>query len=36
VGEKGAPPQTQTVEGDTTAIRYFYGSPEEQASALPT
>jgi OOP family OmpA-OmpF porin len=25
VGEQGAPPQTQTVEGDTTTIRYFYG-----------
>jgi outer membrane protein OmpA-like peptidoglycan-associated protein len=31
---KGDNPTTQTVEGDTTSLRYFYGSPETQASPL--
>ena len=31
---KGDNATTQTVEGDTTSLRYFYGSPETQASPL--
>jgi OmpA-OmpF porin, OOP family len=34
VGAKGAPPKTETVEGDVTTIRYFYASPEQQPSPL--
>ena len=34
VGAKGAPPKVQTVEGDTTTLRYFYESPEKQPSPL--
>ena len=34
VGAKGAPPKIETVEGDTTTIRYFYNSVEQQPSAL--
>lgn len=30
----GASANTQTVEGDTTSLRYFHGSPETQPSAL--
>lgn len=34
VGAKGAAPKVETVEGDTTFIRYFYDSPEKQPSPL--
>ena len=34
VGARGAPPTVQTVEGDTTTLRYFYESPEKQPSPL--
>lgn len=34
VGEKGAPPTQQTIEGDTTSLQYFYNSPQDQPSAL--
>lgn len=34
VGAKGAKPATETIEGDTTVIRYFHDSPEKQPSAL--
>ena len=34
VGEKGAPPTQQTIEGDTTSLQYFYSSPQEQPSPL--
>jgi outer membrane protein OmpA-like peptidoglycan-associated protein len=34
VGAKGTEPKTETVEGDTTTLRYFYDSVEKQPSAL--
>ena len=34
VGAKGALPKVQTVEGDTTTLRYFYESVEKQPSPL--
>lgn len=34
VGAKGTPPKQQTVEGDTTTLRYFYESVEKQPSPL--
>src|SRR5262245_54148355 len=34
VGARGAPPKVQTVEGDTTTLRYFYESAEKQPSPL--
>jgi OmpA-OmpF porin, OOP family len=34
VGARGTPPKVQTVEGDTTTVRYFYESPEKQPSPL--
>jgi outer membrane protein OmpA-like peptidoglycan-associated protein len=34
VGAKGAPSKAQTVEGDTTTLRYFYESVEKQPSPL--
>ena len=34
VGAKGALPKVQTVEGDTTTLRYFYDSVEKQPSPL--
>ena len=34
VGAKGAQPQVETVEGDTTTLRYFYESVEKQPSPL--
>lgn len=34
VGENGAAPKTETVEGDTTTLMYFYDNPEEQPSPL--
>lgn len=34
VGAKGAPTKTETVEGDTTSLRYFYESVEKQPSPL--
>jgi outer membrane protein OmpA-like peptidoglycan-associated protein len=34
VGARGTPPKVQTVEGDTTTMRYFYDSPEKQPSPL--
>jgi OmpA-OmpF porin, OOP family len=34
VGARGTPPKVQTVEGDTTTLRYFYESPEKQPSPL--
>lgn len=34
VGAKGTEPKTETVEGDTTTIRYFHNSAEKQPSPL--
>lgn len=34
VGARGTEPKKQTVEGDTTTLRYFYESPEKQPSPL--
>jgi OOP family OmpA-OmpF porin len=34
VGARGTPPKVQTVEGDTTTLRYFYESAEQQPSPL--
>ena len=34
VGARGTPAKVQTVEGDTTTLRYFYESPEKQPSPL--
>src|SRR5262245_13974977 len=34
VGPRGAEPKKQTVEGDTTTIRYFYENAEKQPSPL--
>lgn len=34
VGARGTPAKVQTVEGDTTTVRYFYESPEKQPSPL--
>jgi OOP family OmpA-OmpF porin len=34
VGARGTPPKVETVEGDTTTLRYFYDSPEKQPSPL--
>lgn len=34
VGARGAQAKVETVEGDTTTLRYFYESPEKQPSPL--
>jgi outer membrane protein OmpA-like peptidoglycan-associated protein len=34
VGARGAAAKVETVEGDTTTLRYFYESPEKQPSPL--
>jgi len=34
VGAKGSPPQSQSVEGDSTFIRYFYNNADKQPSPL--
>src|SRR5688572_28782302 len=34
VGARGTPPKTETIEGDTTTLRYFYENAEKQPSPL--
>ena len=34
VGARGAPARKETIEGDTTTLRYFYESAEKQPSPL--